>query len=87
MITMYGKNYIAPYMPVDKLPDEYEYIGELSEDAANDTGLAGCKMYVVAEKDSLLDFYLYQECGTPISIDTVDNTQRQMAYVQWVLTE
>lgn len=44
-------------------------------------------MYVVAEKDSLLDFYLYQECGTPISIDTVDNTQRQMAYVQWVLTE
>ncbi len=28
--------------------------------------------------------YLYQECGTPIDEYTVDNTQRQQAYVQWI---
>ena len=79
--------YIAPYMPVNELPEGYEYIGDLSEDAASDTGLAGCKMYAVKEKNSLEDFYLYQECGTPVSEDTVDTTQRQWAYVQWVVAE
>ena len=74
-------------MPVNELPEGYEYIGDLSEDAANDTGLAGCKMYAVKEKNSFEDFYLYQECGTPISEDTVDTTQRQWAYVQWVVAE
>jgi hypothetical protein len=29
------------------------------------------------------DFYIYQECGTPISDNEVDNTQRQWAYVKW----
>ena len=44
-------------------------------------------MYAVKEKKSFEDFYLYQECGTPISEDTVDMTQRQWAYVQWVVAE
>ena len=32
MITLYDKNYVAPYMPVNELPDGYEYIGELTEE-------------------------------------------------------
>lgn len=84
VITIDGYNYVAPYMPVDELPDGYAYLGELSEEDANDTGLGGCKMYAVPEKDSFTDFYLYQECGTPIDENTVDLKQRQWAYVQWV---
>ena len=45
MIVIDGGNFLAPSMPVDELPEGYEYIGELSEEAANDTGLAGCSMY------------------------------------------
>lgn len=30
------------------------------------------------------EFYLYQECGTPIDENTVDPSQRQWAYVKWV---
>ncbi len=86
-ITIFAREYVAPYMPVNELPEGYEYIGDLSEDAASDTGLAGCKMYAVKEKNSFEDFYLYQECGTPINEDTVDTTQRQWAYVQWVVAE
>lgn len=87
MITIYNRNYVAPHMPVNELPDGYEYIGDLSEKAANDTGLEGCQMYAIKELDSFSDFYLYQKCGTPISEDTVDNTQIQWAYVQWISTE
>ena len=87
MITIQNRNYVAPHRPVDELPDSYEYIGSLSEEAANDTGLEGCQMYAIKKSDSLNDFYLYQECGTPISEDTVDSTQRQWAYVQWILLE
>lgn len=83
-ITIQGKNYYAPHMPVDELPEGYEYIGDLPKDAANDTGLEGCKMYAVKELDSFPDFYLYQECGTPIDENTVDPSQRQWAYVQWI---
>lgn len=84
MITIYGKNFMASHMPISELPEDYKYIGELPEEAANDTGLAGCKMYAVTELDTLSDFYLFQECGTPISGNTVDSTQRQWAYVQWI---
>ena len=87
MITIYNRNYVAPYMPVNELPDSYEYIGNLSKEAANDTGLEGCQMYVIKELDSFNDFYLYQECGMPIDENTVDTTQLQWAYVQWILTE
>ena len=77
--------YFAPDMPVNELPEGYEYIGVLSEDAANNTSLAGCKMYAKKGTETLLDFYLYQECGTPISKDTVDTSKRQWAYVRWSL--
>jgi hypothetical protein len=86
-ITINGQNYVAPYMPVDELPDGYEFVGNLSKEAANDTGLEGCKMYAVKETDSLPDFYLYQECGTPIDENTVDSTRLQWAYVQWIVSD
>ncbi len=71
MITLYDRDYVAPYMPVNELPDGYEYIVELAEEQANDTGLAGGKMYAIIERDSLSDFYVYQECGTPIDESTI----------------
>lgn len=83
-ICMYGQKYVAPNMPVDELPEGYTYLGELSEEQANGTGLEGCKMYAIAELDSIPDFYLYQECGTPIDDHTVDTENRQWAYVQWI---
>ena len=87
MITLLDKNYVAPYLPVNELPDGYEYIGNLTEEQANDTGLAGCGMYAVTERDSLSDIYVYQECGTPIGENTLDSTKLQWAYVQWIVSE
>ena len=74
-------------MPIHELPEEYEYIGVLSEDAANGTGLEGCKIYATKQKDSFRDFYLYQECGSRIGINTIDGSKRQWAYVYWSLEE
>lgn len=37
--------------------------------------------------DAMNEIYLYQECGTPMDEHTVDNTQRQWAYVQWIVLE
>lgn len=87
MITLFDKNYVAPYLPVNELPDGYEYIGDLTEEQANDTGLAGCRMYAITESDSLSDIYVYQECGTPIDENTLDSTKLQWAYVQWIVSE
>ena len=82
--NMYGQKYVAPNMPVNELPQGYTYLGELSKEQANGTGLEGCKMYAVTELDSIPDFYLYQECGTPIDDNTVDSEKIQWAYVQWI---
>lgn len=87
MIVIGDEKYIDPYMPVNELPEEYVYIGELTDDEAYNTGLAGCKMYANSDKERMCDFYLYQECGTPVSEDTVDSTRRQWAYVQWIVLE
>lgn len=56
MIDMYGQKYVAPNMPVNELPQGYTYLGELSKEQANGTGLEGCKMYAVTELDSIPDF-------------------------------
>ena len=53
MIDMYGQKYVAPNMPVNELPQGYTYLGELSKEQANGTGLEGCKMYAVTELDSI----------------------------------
>ena len=84
MIDMAGQKYVAPNMPVDELPEGYTYMGELTGKQANGTGLEGCKMYALTELDSIPDFYLYQECGTPIDDNTVDSENIQWAYVQWI---
>lgn len=86
-IVLNNQHFYAPDMPVSALPEGYEYIGVLSENAANGTGLEGCKMYAVKEKDSFRDFYLYQQCGTPTGNDTVDATKQQWAYVRWSVRE
>jgi hypothetical protein len=82
-IIIGDRSYNAPGMPVSELPEGYDYIGDLSEEAAYNTGLAGTPMYA-ERSENFVDFYLYQECGTPVSEDTVDNTQLQMAYVHWI---
>ena len=87
MITLFDKNYVSPYLPVNELPDGYEYIGDLTEEQANDTGLTGCGMYAVTERDHPSDIYVYQECGTHIDEKTLDSTKLQCAYVQWIVSE
>lgn len=84
MIDMAGQKYVAPNMPVDELPEGYTYMGKLTETQANGTGLEGCKMYTYTELDSIPDFYLYQECGTPIDEHTINSEKIQWAYVQWI---
>ena len=86
-IVIYNQHFYVPPMPVNEVPEGYVYIGVLPKDAANGTGLEGCKMYAIKETDSFCDFYLYQECGTPIGNNTVDATKRQWAYVHWSLRE
>jgi hypothetical protein len=85
-ILIGDRKFNAPGMPVNELPEGYDYIGDLSEEAAYNTGLAGTPMYAESSED-FVDFYLYQECGTPVSEDTVDNTQLQMAYVHWISSD
>ena len=84
MLTMNGENYFAKTMPIAELPDDFEYMGELTSDEAKDTGLKGCKYYANKYISSFDVFYVYQECGTPIDENTLDSTQRQWAYVKWV---
>lgn len=86
-IVINNQHFYATNMPINELPEGYDYIGILSEDAANNTGLEGCKLYAVKEKDSFRDFYLYQECGTPIGNNIVDASTRQWAYIHWSLKE
>ena len=77
-----GNVYVNPYMPVSYLPYGYQSAGKLTGEQANNTGLEGIEYFIHPSKAE--DFYTYQECGTPISIDTVDSTKRQWAYVRWI---
>ncbi len=86
-ILLNGQAYYAPHMPVYELPEGYEYVGTLSQEADNGTGLAGSKMYMDPSQDPVTDFYLYQETGTPIGANTVDTTRRQWMYVRWSLPD
>ena len=52
-IVIDSQHFYAPNMPISELPEGYEYIGVLSEDAANGTGLEGCKMYALKENELL----------------------------------
>ena len=81
-LIMNGDAYVDPYMPVSSLPYGYQAAGKLTSEQANNTGLEGIEYFIHPSK--VEDFYTYQECGTPISIDTVDSTKRQWAYVRWI---
>lgn len=78
------KTFFANTMSIDELPEDYEYMGDLTDEEANDTGLAGCKYYANKYISSFDEFYVYQECGTPIGENAAENTQRQWSYVKWV---
>ena len=81
-LLMDGAAYVDPYMPTSYLPYGYQSAGKLTREQANNTGLDGIEYFVHPSETE--DFYTYQECGTPISIDTVDSTKRQWAYVRWI---
>ena len=85
MITVMGRNYFAPDMPVDELPAGYHYLRSLTAEEANNTQLEGCAIYIDPQDGDMKTIYLYQECGTPVGENTVDNTKRQWAYVKWTI--
>lgn len=75
MLTIDGANFFANTMPLAELPDDFERMGEITAEEANDTGLQGCKYYANKYISSFDWFYVYQECGTPIGENIVDSTQ------------
>ena len=77
-----GNVYVNPYMPVSYLPYGYQSAGKLTREQANNTGLEGIEYFVHPSETE--DFYAYQECGTPIDLNTVDSEQRQWAYMRWI---
>lgn len=84
VLIMGGQQYFENTMPISELSDDFECMGEITEEEANDTGLQGCKYYANKYLNSFDEFYVYQECGTPVDENTVDSTKRQWAYVKWV---
>lgn len=87
-IVIKEKDYYATELTiVNELPEGYEYMGELSEGELKYAHIDGNKYYVNKSREALYDFYVYQECGTPIDDETVDSTKRQWAYVKWSIEE
>ena len=84
-LLMDGVFYVDPYMPVSSLPYGYRSAGKLTAEQANNTELEGIEYFTHPSKTE--DFYTWQECGTPIALDTVDSEQRQWAYVRWIRVE
>ena len=84
ILIMREEHFIAYDMPISELPDDLECMGEITEEEANGTGLQGCKYYANKYLSSFVEFYVYQECGTPVDENAVDSTKRQWAYVKWV---
>lgn len=84
ILIMREQHFIAYDMPISELPDDFECMGEITEEEANGTGLQGCKYYANKYLSSFVEFYVYQECGTPVDENAVDSTKRQWAYVKWV---
>ena len=84
-LIMNDDAYVDPYMPVSSLPYGYQSAGKLTSEQANNTGLEGIEYFVHPSETE--DFYTYQECGTPIDLNTVDSEQRQWAYMRWIPVE
>lgn len=85
-IVLNGQDYFAnEAVIVSELPDGYSYAGELTDQEKEFAYINGAKDYLPMGTESIDDFYVYQECGTPVSEQEIDNTKRQWAYVKWSL--
>lgn len=85
-IVLNGQDYFAnEAVIVSELPDGYSYAGELTDQEKEFAYINGAKYYLPMGTESIDDFYVYQECGTPVSEQEIDNTKRQRAYVKWSL--
>lgn len=83
-IVLNGYNYFAQDLViVNELPEGYSFAGELTEEEKEYAYINGSNYYIQEDTETMNDFYVYQECGTPISDTEVDSTQRQWAYVKW----
>ena len=58
-------SFIDASVRLKELPEGYGYIGNLTEDQALDSGLAGCKVYadLTLDPSERRDVYLYQPVG------------------------
>lgn len=85
-IVINGNEYFADIASiVNELPEGYEYGGELTEEQLKYAYIDGTEYYFDKQRENLYDFYVYQECGTPVDNENVDNSKRQWAYVKWSL--
>lgn len=85
-IVLNGQDYFAnEAVIVSELPDGYSYAGELTDQEKEFAYINGAKYYLPMGTESIDDFYVYQEGGTPVSEQEIDNTKRQWAYVKWSL--
>ena len=85
-IVLNGQDYFAnEAVIVSELPDGYSYAGELTDQEKEFAYINGAKYYLPMGTESIDDFYVYQECGKPVSEQEIDNTKRQWAYVKWSL--
>ena len=88
VIVINGNEYFADIASIaNELPDGYEYGGKLTEEQIKYAYINGTEYYFDKQRENLYDFYVYQECGTPVDDENVDNTKRQWAYVRWSLKE
>ena len=87
-IVLDGHNYFATELCiVNEVPERYLYAGELTDQEKKYAFIDGSKYYTPNSDGVPEDFYIYQECGTPVSEHEVDNTKRQWAYVKWRLED
>ena len=85
-IVLNGQDYFAnEAVIVSELPDGHSYAGELTDQEKEFAYINGTKYYLPMGTESIDDFYVYQERGTPVSEQEIDNTKRQWAYVKWSL--
>lgn len=82
MLQMDGAFYVDPYKPETVLPAGFSPAGQLTEEQAYNTGLAGTDYFT--NPDLPGEFYTYQICGTAVAVDEVDSEQRQWAYLRWI---
>ena len=67
-----GNEYFADIVSiVNELPDGYEYGGKLTEEQIKYAYINGTEYYLDKHKENLYDFYVYQECGTPVDLSLI----------------